>query len=70
MLKQEVREVTAQEPIEATPKNWLPSLNHVGMLIAFANIGYKPYEGTVPKKEKESRRAANKAAHRARRFNR
>lgn len=66
MNTQEVQEVTAQE----VPANWLPKQVPLGMLYAFTRLGYKPYLGTVSVQEKAKRRAANRAARKARRFNR
>lgn len=47
-----------------------PSPASIQMLVAFKALGYKVYEGTVPKATVIRRRARNKAARISRRLNR
>jgi hypothetical protein len=47
-----------------------PSPSSLQMLFVMNLLGYPMYEGTVPRKEKLRRRAANKAARKSRRANR
>jgi hypothetical protein len=53
--------------VTATERDYTQGL---WMLVAFRELGYRMYEGTVPEHVKARRRAANKVARKSRRVNR